>query len=73
MARINYTKEWLRIVTNLERTEARFVLELELAGTDEERHDAEVKLRAVRKQLAHARGELERMTLVKPRYPRHEG
>ncbi len=72
MSRINYTKEWKRIVTNLERTEARFVQELALSGTEDERQDARARLKRVRIQLAHARRELERMTLVKPRHPRVE-
>ena len=68
MARINYTKEWQRIIINLERTEARFIQELYAVGTEEERNVTVAKLLQVREQLAHARNEHERMRLVKPRY-----
>jgi hypothetical protein len=58
MARINYEKEWARIVTNLERTEIRILKELEMSGADDERADAAGKLEQVRAQLAQARAQL---------------
>ena len=61
MAKINYTKEWQRIVTTLERTEVRLLKELELSGADDERADATTKLEQVRTQLAHARNEVARL------------
>lgn len=72
MGRINFTKEWQRIITTLERTEVRFVRELTLSATDEERNEARVKLKQIRSQLAHARRELDRLSLVKPYHSRVE-
>ena len=72
MGRINYTKEWQRIITTLERTEVRFVRELTLSATDEERNEARAKLKQIRSQLAHARRELDRVSLVKPYHSRVE-
>ena len=58
MARINYEKEWQRIITNLERTEIRLLRELEMSKADDEHADAAGKLEQVRTQMIQARAQL---------------
>jgi predicted metalloendopeptidase len=58
MPSINYEKEWLRLITNLERSEARLLKELDLSTAEDERADAATKLERVRAQLAQAHADL---------------
>jgi hypothetical protein len=55
MSRINYEKEWQRIITSLELNENRLLKELEIAKAEDERTDAKAKLEQVRAQMIQAR------------------